>query len=385
MDIPLPLPRPPILADSLRHINLKPVAAAPERNIAIQQQLLADGTDDDSTRTYFFQSGIDLWYDNLKEFTFPSASVPISRLDAQLIAEYFSSSSSTNDTTPLPPQFDDLIQRIQECMDTTFRGCDRFFVKLSTRSPKDSKTAFRRAVATYKDQIRAQLDLDENARWTIFTEAMGNATSVSDGRDAVGLLLDSERVAEDLSFGLEDSSWSGTQVIVRPWDSRVKLWSEFRGFVWNEQLNCLGQYYHPLFFSCLQSAEINDIIKSDCLDLFNAMKAKGTLPVANALIDFAWFGPGQVMLIEINPLSETLGCFPASTGLFDWEKDRSLIQRPKAEEFCARDITLRIRTEPETSYNLKLKSRPEWREIIYDSHHRGKSDESGTKTEDISA
>lgn len=42
-------------------------------------------------------------------------------------------------------------------------------------------------------------------------------------------------------------------LVARAWDPRVTPMSEFRGIVWSNQLTCLCQYFHPLFFSQLQN------------------------------------------------------------------------------------------------------------------------------------
>lgn len=39
------------------------------------------------------------------------------------------------------------------------------------------------------------------------------------------------------------------------------------------------------------------------------------------IVDFAWLGPGHVLVVELNPFDAVcLGSFPASTGLFDLDK-----------------------------------------------------------------
>ncbi len=121
------------------------------------------------------------------------------------------------------------------------------------------------------------------------------------------MFLDSERVAEDLKYACENPSDWNLSVVVRSWDARVTLQSEFRSFVcastnysyslthsltqvWDKKMNCIGQYFHPLYFPELK--EIKEQIATDCLMLFD--KIKDSLPVPNALVDFAWLGPGQV-------------------------------------------------------------------------------------------
>ena len=60
-------------------------------------------------------------------------------------------------------------------------------------------------------------------------------------------------------------------------------------------MNCMGQYFHPLYFPELQDKK--EQIAADCLSLFD--KIKDSLPVPNALVDFAWLGPGQVATIHL--------------------------------------------------------------------------------------
>lgn len=164
--------------------------------------------------------------------------------------------------------------------------------------------------------------LDENNRWILLTEEVAKAGSSTNAIEAMEMFLDSERVAEDLKYACENPSNWNLSIVVRSWDSRVTLQSEFRSFVrpflisyftcflmcsclllliiarlltrslkvWNKKMNCMGQYFHPLYFPELK--DIKEQIASDCLLLFD--KIKDSLPVPNALVDFAWLGPGEV-------------------------------------------------------------------------------------------
>lgn len=310
----------------LQNVKLKTVADEDKQRPVVESTQESKYEDDDSTREYFFQSGIDMWYEHLKEFTFPSVSVDLSREEAQWIVHHWErKDKEQSELSDIPDVLSNVAHNIQSTMNqinSESASNKSFFVKLSTRSPKDSNTAFKKAAEQYKKRVDELGNPDANKRWILLTEEMGKATSVTNALEALALLLDSERVYEDLKFALEDSSNWNISIIIRIWDERVTLQSEFRGFCWNGELNCLGQYYHPLYFEELQSPEVQAQIIHDCCGLFNILKQKHNLPVPNALVDFAWLGPGNVMLIEINPLSETLGCFPASTGLFDWHADR---------------------------------------------------------------
>ena len=134
------------------------------------------------------------------------------------------------------------------------------------------------------------------------------------------MLLDSWRVVEDLQAAM-DSTKNTLQydlsIVVRKWDPRIVPSCEFRGFVMNRKLTCLGQYWHHLFFPEL--ADVKDQVAKDCQAFFETIAAD--LPVPNAMLDLEWLGPGNVLLIEVNPLAPGLGSFKGSTGLFDYEED----------------------------------------------------------------
>ena len=81
--------------------------------------------------------------------------------------------------------------------------------------------------------------IEENQRWIALTEEVSKSTSVSNATDAIALFLDSERVAEDLLYALEEESKWGISVVIRAWDPAVTLQSEFRAFVWDRKMNCM--------------------------------------------------------------------------------------------------------------------------------------------------
>jgi hypothetical protein len=145
-------------------------------------------------------------------------------------------------------------------------------------------------------------------------------------------------------------------IVIRAWDSRVLPKCEFRGFVWDRHLNCLGQYWHSLFFPHLQGPEIQRQISEDCLRFFDGIK--DSLPIPNAMLDLAWFGPGEVLLIEVNPLKEGLGSFRGSTGLFDFYSDEAVLQGRAPFE-------LRVRTVEESRGSLISHMSLEWRRVIF--------------------
>jgi D123 len=92
-----------------------------------------------------------------------------------------------------------------------------------------------------------QLEVD-NARMVALSRAQFEMFAVSDAAEAMHRLCTSERVFVDLLLALdnhelEDDEWS-VNVIVREWDARVRDDYEFRGFVCENSLRALSQYNH---------------------------------------------------------------------------------------------------------------------------------------------
>jgi hypothetical protein len=357
--------------------------------------------EDEIRREYFFQSAVDKWYEDLKDVTFESEFLSMTKEEALTIIHYWNdySSKSNEPITQIPESLHSLGERIDHCIKEKFSHFPAVFVKLSTRSPKDSKTVFRNA----QESFRKRLDSDGNIihssssssdtpttskyneRLIAFSEEMTKANAVHTGREALTILLDSWRVAEDLMYalGLEfstedqrlvnshsvttnptDSRQETPQIqkefsislVIRGWNPAILPHTEFRGFVWNSSLNCLGQYYHSLYYP--QLLPLKEQIANDCLQFFNN-RLKNSLPVPNAMLDLVWLGPGNILLIEINPLMEGLGSFKGSTGLFDYYQDSDLLQGKLPFE-------IRIREEEESRQEMISHMSMEWRKVVYE-------------------
>lgn len=386
------------------HKALRPVEVAEikDRSGAAIQTATPDELEDESKHwEAFFQSGCGSWFDHIKELTFSSTFCTLFPKEARIIVSHWDDLRRLR--AKLADSFDEnIIQTIstlqsaavatlkplQERLEvaiateTKRSPVGKVFVKLSTRSPKDSKKALARAELAYKGRLlAAQSPLDENARWRILSEEVTNSSAVSNAADALELLLDSDRVYEDLEYALRGPTGkSATEVtghtdndadikklqwrmdiVARAWDPRLKPSSEFRGICWDGKLTCLCQYYHPLLFEEL--AEKKEQILSDILAVFDGPQVTAAVNAVSGhcIIDFAWLGAGEVVVIELNPFDGVcLGVFPASTGLFLWEDpaDREIMKGLSPFEFRLRESLL-------PTHKLKTQCNKEWRDIIY--------------------
>lgn len=325
--------------------------------------------EEEKTREYFFSSGIDSWVEKAASETFKTAMVPIEEAEARAIIKHWrevkSKESILEDGSEgVPAEVLPLAAKIEEAMRTSFSkevNETGFFVKLSTRSPKDSHTVFRKAAAAFGKRVAAKggklsaeatETAEDNARLIAFSEENVRACVVRSGEEAIRILCDSYRVAEDLMYAFDEGEKAvSVSVIIRAYDSRILPHTEFRAFVWGGRLSCVGQYWHSLYYPQLE-AQREDIIR-DCQALFE--RIKGALPVPQAMLDIAWLGPGkETILIEVNPLAEGLGSFKGSTGLFDYEEPTLRGEAP---------FELRLRSKPETRAELVTHMAQAWRKV----------------------
>ena len=321
--------------------------------------------EDDRVRDYFFSSGVDEWYYNLKECTFQSMFVPLGAEEASIILRNWAMCEDKRGTptASIPDELAPLVALIDDLIVSNFNNSkfeNKVFIKLSTRSPKDSSTILQRAYNMYQDYLsttpaeqRATISL--NDRLCKFSDFMIKASAVSSGTEAVAIMLDSLRVAEDLKFAYaegKESKGDKISVVVRGWDPRITPACEFRGFVWDGEMTCIGQYWHHLHFPELK--EIKEQIAEELLEFYNS-KLKANMPVPCAMLDLAYVGPGEVLLVEVNPLTDGLGSFPGSTGLFDYEED---VLRGKLP------FELRLVEREADKHVLLNVMNPEWRAVL---------------------
>jgi hypothetical protein len=345
---------------SLRH------AEVAERSVDLKKlvETEPEAGSDNATREYFFDAAVDKWYDQISDCTFRSHFVTITEDEGREIIRHWRANQGATVEVSTLDRLSDLAARIDTAIRNHFSPEAGVFVKLSTRSPKDSFTVFRKAEIAFT----ARLDADgnvmgthegvsrDNSRLVAFSEEMVRAAAVHNGHEALTILLDSWRVAEDLIYAIEEGDSSKpVTVVIREWFPEMTPLCEFRAFIWDRRMNAVGQYWHSLYFPSLQDPALRANIAQDLHTFFE--KIGPSLPVPNSMLDLAWLGPGRVLLVEVNPLAEGLGSFRGSTGLFDYYKDADLLQGRLPFE-------LRVREKEEERRTLINIMNPEWRRIV---------------------
>ncbi len=349
----------------------------------------------------FFQSGVESWFNHIKDLTFSSTFCTLLPSEARRIMKYrddlqtllgklhhedTSANQIADATAELYSNAVQDLEPLRERLDlaiyseTVLSPVGKAFVKLSTRSPKDSKKALERAHEAYLERLAissADGVVSDNSKWRILCEETTKAGAVCDATAALEMLLDSSRVYEDLEYALRgppgrpkaqlDSpeelhtlEWR-MHLVARAWDPRLKPESEFRGICWGGKLTCLCQYFHSLLFDELVSKKSQ--IEHDILKTFAEPQVAAAVAAlgGHCIIDFAWLAPGEVVIVELNPFDGlALGVFPASTGLFIWNDlvDKAIMRGEAPFEFRVRDSEM-------PTHALKASCNPDWRSIIY--------------------
>ena len=152
-------------------------------------------------------------------------------------------------STCIPKELLPLTKRIDSVIQTKFSSMGAF-VKLSTRSAKDSPIALAKAQRQFCEQLRktkaSSGAVSLNSRQYLLANAVKDSLHVRSGSTAMLHHLHSERVFEDLSDALKrhhaavKSSTDDTsappvfeiELVVREY-LRISLENEFRAFVWD--------------------------------------------------------------------------------------------------------------------------------------------------------
>ena len=164
--------------------------------------------DEEARWQYFFDAGISGWLDDIEGLTFSTRACELTPSEAVAIVDHWKARRAIlANTAPGQGQSspevaeDELMGAFCEAMASLSPLCARLdavvqaasqssstqqaFVKLSTRSPKDSAKALARAGDAYRLRLKRALLLqggaepDENARWTMLAEEVAKAGAVS--------------------------------------------------------------------------------------------------------------------------------------------------------------------------------------------------------------
>ena len=333
----------------------------------------------EQTRDY----DIERWYETIRPLTFPTAFVEIRPEEATaMIASYgeryLSRRKPTSDEAACVVR---VSEKVQTMMDRTGSSQDGFFVRLSTRSPKDAamptRDEYEREAARRADEDEPEdMDAACNCQMRAFFEVGMQALRVRDAAAAMELLLSSERVHTDLQDALVADALGEIKVAIRAWEPRLRQEFEFRAFVREGTLTAISQY-NPYCCYPEQVAARDELCAT--IEEYWRMPAESSNPgparpapksaaephtsstpravaahkfgpragtgtavapllapcYASYVVDVAILAGGECRVIELNPYEPQTG-----GGLFNWKDpdDLALLERGP--------LTLRLATQP---------------------------------------
>lgn len=141
------------------------------------------------------------------------------------------------------------------------------------------------------------------------------------GWEALDLLCSSGRIEQDLDKYVRQRELlpfpiSSLQVITRPW-VEIPRWAELRGFVVERKLTALSQYYTSEHFPELWAQR--EVVVEQARDFVE--RAMGpAMPISHAVVDLVWRPPRGFVVIELNPFGSASGA-----ALFSWTDDRAVL------------------------------------------------------------
>lgn len=255
---------------------------------------------------------IEYWYENCKSFTFDTRFLPISLEEGKAIIEA-DRHYSMNIVGSLDENVKNTISALEGKLKTIFDDIKQsnsdsnagFFVRLSSRSPKDAgmDPHFQDRIIShliklmdenpveeyYKDIDITQLNIDKspiddsylqvpwkdikltedlnlnlkllaNYHNNMLYKALGDILCVHTSSDIIDLLTYSERSYLDLLYEMKYPDTWKMQIVIRNWDKRVSIDLEFRVFVCCGIISGISQYNPYAFYPNLQGREVSSIL-----------------------------------------------------------------------------------------------------------------------------
>lgn len=292
---------------------------------------------------------VEKWYQWIKPLTFETEFLPLTYGQAQAILAHYDHqfrSRSVPDSFVLAE-----LAALEKLIDATMQRMSRpgspgFFVRLSTRSPKDAfvidpgkyvrklealegDEAFRAPVGS---ESKVQECYSNNRKMIALFDCLSDMC-INTGRQTMYLLTTSERAFVDIkqatsSMQLYDDH--PLQIVLRRWEPELDHTMEFRAFVNDCQLQAISQYNH---YCAFPNVFRNQRYIADLLMEYWEREVKDMIPLSSYVVDFAILRASSdnpsVLTIELNPYASSTG-----GSLFDWLADREVLKSGPFEFRC---------------------------------------------------
>lgn len=276
---------------------------------------------------------IDTWYPKLKQFTFDSLFIPFTRREAECILAFHDVTWRNTSKKPYLSRDEvKVLQNLEQVIDSEIKQLlDRnaeqgsnqekaVFLRLCGRSPKDGEPYDRSKVFEASEKKLAELlaqgyPLTANTR--MIAISLTKYMKVKNGKDAMSLLLTSERVFAEMldwtRFGEPE------QICLRLWEDDLTIDYEFRAFCCRGRLTAITQYDHYTHYPYL--FEQKEMLKRGIYDLWKTIHPHVNEIDSSYVIDIAYLkSSNRFILVELSPFTPCTG--PA---LFHWQYSKSIL------------------------------------------------------------
>eukprot|EP01102_Stenamoeba_stenopodia_P011683 TRINITY_DN3610_c0_g1_i1.p1 TRINITY_DN3610_c0_g1~~TRINITY_DN3610_c0_g1_i1.p1 ORF type:complete len:320 (+),score=67.86 TRINITY_DN3610_c0_g1_i1:55-1014(+) len=291
----------------------------------------------EQTLAYWYEFNLDRYYALIEPYTFPTVFVEFSKEEGQA---WLLVGAGKQLSLEQHKAFDGLLERL----DAAIKRFPSAFVKLSTRSPKDSVDKDPQRLLPILAKHLKTAEQTPNGTLLALRRSFLEVMAVKDAKEALSILQLSARIISDIRRGLEHSNWD-LHWVVREYRS-LPVDSEFKGFVYNKQLNALTQYDSQAFYNELPGKI--DRIAMQIQEFHN--KVKDVIPMSAYIVDFCVIDDNEIKIVELNPFTEHTG-----SGLFSWKDDETIIKEGPFE--C------RIRKAPLPDKTLSA-LQSNWRHLV---------------------
>lgn len=274
---------------------------------------------------------IDVWYPSVQTVTFPTRFLPMTMKEARAILSFHDVSWRHAKDALQPEEIAILkgLERSIDCIVKEFPG-ECAFLRLCGRSPKDGEPLDRSSVMQkYRSELASlqQAGMPLNGNTKMIAIARTTTLKVTNGKEAMSLLLTSERVYSDMLDWIKYGE--PEQICLRRWDGDLTLEYEFRLFVCNNKVTAISQYDHYTYFPSL--APLKDEIQEGLMKTW--AQAHALIGSASYVVDMGYLpnrphGDERFIVIELSPF---LPCTGAS--LFNWTSDIDVMEGRAPMEF----------------------------------------------------
>jgi len=294
-----------------------------------------DLTNDIKNRQLLEQNNFDKWYEALKSELTPSCVFMMTPLESRSLVQYYEHHHMGK--AALASEQEQALEQLavkiehhgsQHLGDNVLQK--GFFIRLTTRSPKDSRIFSNdmfQSVSDECDKYKAKgIVVDDNLKLNIIYVLFVKKMIVHSGKEAVQILGGSHRCWQDITSSIDVGSPVG--VVLRQW-ANIHPSLEFRGFVYNKSLNAISSYNRAVCWPGVP--EQVKSIEEKCRTYYDSVKHKIPANMNNFIVDFAILENGTVTIVEFNDFADFEGC-GANAELFSWDKDEDVLKGKKQFE-----------------------------------------------------